>query len=457
MKTRLPFLLLPLFLLASFPLGATAQIVVEDDFDSYADDAAFEAAWSPDTGNGNSPTGGPIGIIVPRAVAPFPVAPFDGSGDPMASPPIEPLVGQAISYSGLGGGINESTASFSIQPTATQAVKLSADIFESGFNNRRFSVGLRDDTNAANLVEMGFWNASALDAFDMNDPPGELPVTGYAYRAVLFGGINGDLQREPNWQYFNIDPAYDDPAIDHNGDGKLGDGNGVVDVNDVGPGWQTYSVTIELEKVTFELDLGRDGTIDASQSWDLTYNSAGFYNSLRIGGPSGVAMNQDSMADNVRLEMVDIVADLACDFNSDTLCDIADLDALYDQLGTTDAAFDLNGNGTVDNLDIPEWLSQASAADAMGRTFKVGDTNLDGSVGGPDFTTLAVNFGATGATWGQGNFDGDVNDREVGGSDFTGLAVNFGFVSAVSTVPEPASLLSLVLGIVLLLPRKRRV
>ena len=85
-----------------------------------------------------------------------------------------------------------------------------------------------------------------------------------------------------------------------------------------------------------------------------------------------------------------------------------------------------------------------------GLTYQPGDTDLNGSVGGADFTTLAFNFGNTGLTnvddndnayWDQGNFDGNGSSGIflVGGSDFTALAFNFGFES-VSAVPEPSGL-----------------
>ena len=136
----------------------------------------------------------------------------------------------------------------------------------------------------------------------------------------------------------------------------------------------------------------------------------------------------------------------ACDFDTDGACDINDLNRLYDEIFTEGHSIllDLNGDGAVDNLDIDAWLSAAGAEN--GTVYRAGDTNLDGSVGGPDFTTLAANFGRTvsdpsaGGYWSDGNFDGSNGNGffDVGGSDFTVLAANFGFV-AVRPVPEPGS------------------
>ncbi len=132
-----------------------------------------------------------------------------------------------------------------------------------------------------------------------------------------------------------------------------------------------------------------------------------------------------------------------CDFDGGGDCDLDDIDDLYDALGTNDPVFDLDGNGIVDDADIPLWLAQASAADPSGLVFVAGDVDLNGAVEGSDFTALAVNFGTAGATWGEGNFDGIGGDgQSVGGSDFTALAVNFGFTSirSAQAVPEPSNM-----------------
>ena len=63
------------------------------------------------------------------------------------------------------------------------------------------------------------------------------------------------------------------------------------------------------------------------------------------------------------------------------------------QFGGTDALYDLDDTGIVDNGDLTEWLSVASDADPVGRTFIRGDANLDRIVGGGDFTAVVSNFG----------------------------------------------------------------
>ena len=137
---------------------------------------------------------------------------------------------------------------------------------------------------------------------------------------------------------------------------------------------------------------------------------------------------------------------LECDFNADVLCNNADLDILFDDIaaGTAGGPTDLDGNGIVDNEDITAWLALAGTEN--GHTYLPGDTNLDGEVDGPDFTTLATFFGNAGsdpndanAYWRHGNFNGKGSDGtfDVGGPDFTSLATYFGHASVLS-VPEPS-------------------
>ena len=60
-----------------------------------------------------------------------------------------------------------------------------------------------------------------------------------------------------------------------------------------------------------------------------------------------------------------------------------------------------------------------------------GDATMDGRVDGADLQVLGANFGTIGATWSQGDFDGD-GDVDV--EDYITLKVNFG-----RSLPEEAS------------------
>jgi Glycosyl hydrolases family 18 len=66
----------------------------------------------------------------------------------------------------------------------------------------------------------------------------------------------------------------------------------------------------------------------------------------------------------------------------------------------------------------------------------VGDTSLDGTVNSIDFGTLAANFGQSGKTWDQGDFD---YNQTVNSVDFGLLAGNFGKSTTLPAVEVPAS------------------
>ena len=452
--------------------AAFGQVIVDEDFESYTNNAAFEAAWAPDFGNGQSPTTGPIGILVPPTDGIFPPAPFDGSGDDTTLPPVEPLVGQAIAFSD-GGGINEwdndgdpTTNPFELSPDSQNSIRYSADMFDFVNGNRRFSTGLRHDLDTddnlfgiqqLNLVELGFWNA---DATDPTDGATEIPTSAYAYRVVLFSNPGDPLIQNPNWQYFELPIEFDDPDVDHNGDGRFGNGDGLVTPVDVGPGWHTFSATIAETEVTVELDLFRDGTVDASQTWTIEMADSGvlgdvaYFNSLRIGGPSGVAMNEFTMVDNVKLEVVS-AGGLTGDFdnNGDYACE--DIDALVAEVvaGTNDPAFDLTGDGNVNAADVTAWLAEAGAAELpSGNSYLPGDANLDGSVDVADFNLWNNNKFTATAAWCQGDFNLD-GFTDVG--DFNVWNTNKFNSADTAVVPEPTASMLILLGALCLGFRRR--
>ena len=177
-------------------------VIVDENFDQYGvdpndpnsnpDQAAFEAVWA-----------GTNGILVAPAVNPDP-------NNPNNDPPN--LQGRGVN---ILTGINEYVGlPGTVVPSATEAVRVSGDFFDSltaTSGNRRASIGLRS-TSPSNIVELGFWNANTYDptvADPNGDPILDQPSTGYAYRVVLFGTLGGNLLFEPNWQYFPLDPSLD--------------------------------------------------------------------------------------------------------------------------------------------------------------------------------------------------------------------------------------------------------
>ena len=116
-----------------------------------------------------------------------------------------------------------------------------------------------------------------------------------------------------------------------------------------------------------------------------------------------------------------------CDFTGDGACNLADIDALlYEGLGTANADFDLDENGTVDLADRDEWFRSAERIP--------GDFDFDGVVDSIDLNRVGVNWTLEGQLSYQ---SGDTNgDGTIDAQDLNVVAVNWRAGTA-QAVPEP--------------------
>lgn len=364
-------------LVATLALQAHADtVIVNEDFESYADNAALYSVWQPRAGNGYSAPVRPDDAFLENGSGDLSMGGADL--DNVNAYPADGLGGlQGVDFFGGtqsdGGTIVNYTGSLgtagglgnSIVPTETQSIVLQGDIFDTAAaGNKRMSIGLRyndpgnvadfgDDVNE-NLLELGFWNAL--------DPP-----VGYGFRVILWP--SGD---NPNWTGFEFDPALNVDEV-----------NPLVTPVDIGEAWHRYKATITPDNVTIEMDLYRDGLnnatgsagVDAIVVVDAQVSENGF-NSLRFGGPSGVsspgsgtgldgAAHNNVVFDNIMLSLVDVGADLTGDYNGDGVVDAADYTVWRAALTTQDLAADGNGNNVVDAGDFTVWRAnygQSSAA-----------------------------------------------------------------------------------------------
>ncbi|QDT68614.1 hypothetical protein MalM25_15370 [Planctomycetes bacterium MalM25] len=328
--------------LAACLIGAPAHaqiVLVDEDFESYANTAAMNGVWTINNANGTLVDETYENIIDDS----FELSDIGARAFPQG--------GQGAEHLGLG-FLEIDLASLNggnpIAPTASQSIVLQGDIFDvGGFGNKRVSIGLRSDAPAANLIELGQWNADPI---------------GYAHRAILFPSTVENPN--PNWAFFELNPGLD----------REDDADDLVTIGDIGEAWATYRVTITPDTLTYEFDLFRDGLtndgtenpapgVDASITYDISTDSNG-YNNLRFGGPSGVSSLGNGtyggvIYDNITLTLVDSEAPLTGDYNDDGVVDAADYtvwrDTLGDSADPSGSGADGNDNGVIDNGDYTAW------------------------------------------------------------------------------------------------------
>ncbi len=129
-----------------------------------------------------------------------------------------------------------------------------------------------------------------------------------------------------------------------------------------------------------------------------------------------------------------------CDFNSDNLCNITDLDDLVMEVSSngSNLLYDINNDNAINYQDVSTWLSVAGEENlGPGHAYKVGDANLDANVDGSDFGVWNGNKFTNTGKWSKGDFTAN---GTTDGSDFNAWNSNK-FTSADSTaaVPEPSA------------------
>ena len=359
-------------LLASSSVFAQT-VIVDEDFESYADTAALLAAWpafNPSNGfhgdNGTLLTSDPgvtgfypTGINASGTEYDFTEFFADGAAEFCGGHQDGDICGVGLPQGG--GTVNRWMAPFStpVVPSETENVVLTADIFDDAFSaNKRLTVGLRNTANTQNLVELGLYNNPA----------------GFVYRAQLFGVTGGNTN--PNWVSFGDTAEIDSPLP--------------ADLNtqtEVGAGFHRFQAIIGVDQITFSLDLYADGMnnadpenpvpgVDAFDTVSVITSANGF-DDLRFGIPSHLPSsggnppgNPDAAFaafDNIRLELVPVTSggDNA-DFNGNNLVEGDDFLIWQAVQPINDGTAlpgdgDANDDGNVNELDLAAWQSQYGA------------------------------------------------------------------------------------------------
>lgn len=145
---------------------------------------------------------------------------------------------------------------------------------------------------------------------------------------------------------------------------------------------------------------------------------------------------------------VQLAASGPCDTNRDGAIDSTDIDTLFLAIREGSLAHDLNRDGSVDLEDVGFYLN------GFCRSTWFGDSNLDGEFNSGDLVAV---FEAgqyeddidKNSTWATGDWDGD---QEFTSSDmvvaFTDGGYELGPRPAVNAVPEPTSLVLLLVGLI---------
>jgi hypothetical protein len=144
------------------------------------------------------------------------------------------------------------------------------------------------------------------------------------------------------------------------------------------------------------------------------------------------------------------------DFNGNGVLDAADIDALSAEVrtGNNTARFDLTGDNLVNGADRDNWVN------VQRRTY-YGDSNLDGEFNSSDLVNVFVagqyeDAAVNNSTWATGDWNGD---GEFNSSDFvtafTAGGYEIGPRPPVNAVPEQSSLLAVLIGVTLVVRRRR--
>ena len=344
-------LALALALLGGGAAHAVDVVLVDENFESYGVSADVTTKWTP--------VGAGAWQLVDETYQEF--ISLDDTSPRNIGAAAFPGGGQGVEHRGLGVleiNVANLNGGQPLVATAEKSIVLQGDIFDVGpTGNKRMSIGLRNTSPSANLIEMGQNNGNNI---------------GFAHRAALFPVSGGATN--PDWQYFTLPSVLD----------RTTDLDEIVSVGDVGQAWSTYKVTITNTNMTFQIDAKRDGLDaatglpgwDATVSYDLVSSATGF-NSLRFGSPSGISSGGNGfyggmIFDNLKLSLITPIVEpepLVGDFNGDGFVNAADYTVWRDTLNasvTPGTGADANGNGVIDGpgagTDYALWASNYGAS-----------------------------------------------------------------------------------------------
>ncbi len=157
--------------------------------------------------------------------------------------------------------------------------------------------------------------------------------------------------------------------------------------------------------------------------------------------------------DSVQFDLSAVVLEPSGDFDSNGILNAADIDLLAKEIiaGTNNSAFDLTGDGSVNEADLTTWRRDGATHNGFSEAYLLGDSDLDGLVDSTDLNNLALNWKQGNALWSGGDFtaDGVVNSVDLNDLAFNWRqSIPIG-ASISAPVPEPSALLLTAVGLAL--------
>ncbi len=143
-------------------------------------------------------------------------------------------------------------------------------------------------------------------------------------------------------------------------------------------------------------------------------------------------------------------AQLACDFDNDGECNVADIDRLTMELWLEpeqrDLIYDVNIDGMVNSSDTDQWLSLVAEQNGFAAPYDHGDSNLDGTINATDLNALGLHWQQPLGVWSEGNSS---CSSAVDVCDLMSIGINWQRTIPLGgpQVPEPMGLLLLLVGV----------
>lgn len=215
---------------------------------------------------------------------------------------------------------------------------------------------------------------------------------------------------------------------------------------------QVFDVTVTVENAASVLASLAADELDYTLSVSGDLSGGGSGTELALGGGDQIQITLDTSTAGVKSGTItvttnsldaenalvqipvsySVIGGILGDVDIDGDIDASDIDFLYDNFGSSDPIFDIDGDaGVADQQDVEALVQSVLMTE-------FGDANLDRVVDSADFSILSSSFGSEGG-WGLADFTGD---GLISSADFSILSTNFGFGQTPSVaVPEPSSLL----------------